>query len=258
MKSHIIKLSLFLFGSFSFGWVLGTVFHELGHAISVWVTGGRISHITINPFSWSYTYYASSPRFPAFSSWAGMLLGSGIGLILLFIVTRRHTPFLFPFVLAGALPILKDGGYYLVDILIGYKGDATDLVQLGIPKYIVLAVGVLWLILGLYLLISLINLSGVRPDEPFTNRLVLFGFGILPYFQLSAIYTMIYAKEDIVLEIVTILLVVALVIVVSFASSKLSRRKKEDSRTVIEWRHTTYALFLGIMAIVIPFLIFGL
>jgi Peptidase M50B-like len=75
MKHRILKLSIFLFGSFSFSWVLGTVFHELGYAIAMWVTGGKVSRITINPFSWSYTYYASSPRYPAFSSWAGMLLG---------------------------------------------------------------------------------------------------------------------------------------------------------------------------------------
>ena len=256
-NQRIVKLPLFLFGSFVFGSVVGTVFHELGHAISMWVTGGKVSRITINPFSWSYTYYGSSPRFPAFSTWSGVLLGSGLGLILLFIVTRKHTPYLFPFVLTSIMPILNGGGYYLVDILIGHTGDATSLVRSGTPKFAVFGAAILWLILGLYLVIRFINLSGVRPEDAFINRLVIFGFGIVPYFQLSAIYTMIYVPEDILQEIATILLAVVLVVVVAFASSKLPQHQKASLTVNIEWKHTAYALVLGIAAVVIPFLIFG-
>jgi hypothetical protein len=159
-------------------------------------------------------------------------------------------------VLAGAAPTLKDGGYYLVDILIGHRGDATDLVQSGIPKYIVLGVGFVWLIFGLYLATRLINLSGVRPEDSFINRLV-FGFGIFPYFQLSAIYTIIYVPEDIVLEIITMFLAVALVAVLAFASGKLPQRQKAISTVTVEWRHAFYAFVLGMSAMAIPFLIFG-
>ena len=223
----------------------------------MWITGGKVSRITINPFSWSYTYYGSSPHFPAFSTWSGVVLGSILGLILFLIAIRKPTPYLFPFVLTGILPILKGGGYYLVDILVGHQGDATDLVQSGTPKFVVLGAGTLWIILGLYLMIRFINLSGIRPEDPFVNRLVIFGFGILPYFQLSALYTIVFLPEDLMEEIATIFLAIALVTFVAFASSKLHQHKKTALKITIEWKHAVYALVLGISAIVIPFLIFS-
>jgi hypothetical protein len=257
MSQRIVKLPLFLFGSFTFGWTLGTVFHELGHAISMWITGGTVSRITINPFSWSYTYYGTSPRFPAFTTWSGVVLGSVLGLLLLFIVTRKHSPYFFPFVLASVAPILNGGGYYLVDILVSHRGDASSLLQSGTPKFVLLGAAVFWLILGLYLVIRLINLSGVKPEDPFINRMVIFGFGILPYFQLSALYSMIYTPEDTLQEIVSIVLVVILVLVLAFASIKMHQRQKATLVATVEWKHVAYALVLGFAAIVIPFLIFG-
>ena len=91
-KNRLLKLSLFIFGSFSFGWILGTVLHELGHAVAMWVTGGIVDGITINPFSWSYAYYGSAPAYPNFTTWSGVLLGSLFGLIILLTIRKKSSP----------------------------------------------------------------------------------------------------------------------------------------------------------------------
>ncbi len=63
-----MRKSLFLLGSFSIGYNLAMAIHELGHALAMWATGGSVARIRLNPFSWSYTYYGSSPACPVLTA----------------------------------------------------------------------------------------------------------------------------------------------------------------------------------------------
>jgi len=143
-----LVLSIFIFGSSAFGWVFGTGLHELGHAVSMWITGGVVNRITLTPFSWSYTYYGSPPKYPQFTTWSGVLLGSFFGLLILLWIRNKNSPYFVPFLYLGIAPMLQSGGYYFIDTFITKRGDAASLIQAGVPIYYVLGAGLALAFLG--------------------------------------------------------------------------------------------------------------
>ncbi len=250
------KLSLFIFGSFSFGWILGIVLHELGHAVAMWLTGGIVDRITITPFSWSYTYYGSTPKYPQFTTWSGTLLGSLFGAIILLISSKKATPYVVPFLFMGVSPMLNGGGYYVIDPFISKRGDPTSLVRSGVPMYIVLGVGILLLALGAYLVVRYIHWSGIEQQDSLQERLIIFGSGILPYFVLAMLYSMVFEPDDMMQSVIVILMVLLFVVLVAFVSSKYPKLAKNRLSVKITRGHVMYASVLGVLAIVVPHLIF--
>ena len=252
---QFVKLSIFIFGSFSFGWVFGIVLHELGHAIAMWVTGGIVDRITIAPFSWSYTYYESTPKYPQLTTWSGVLIGAAIGLIVLLGIRKNTTPYLIPFIFLGFSPLLNGGGYYIVDTFISNQGDAFSLLQSGVPKYVVLGVGLLLLAMGVYVVIINVHRVGITPKDTFIQRAVLFGSGILPYFMMKTIYAIIKNPKGVPDAVAAIIIVFFIVVLVSWAAPKYLNQGKIPE--TIEWYHAIYATLLGVSAIVVPQMIFA-
>jgi hypothetical protein len=221
----------------------------------MWITGGIVDRITINPLSWSYTYYGSLPKYPQFTTWAGVLFGSAMGLILLCSVWKKETPYLVPFLFMGLAPLLNGGGYYLVDTFISTQGDAFRLLQAGVPKFVVLSAGSILLAIGIYLTIRLVHRIGIMPQDTFLQRVALFGSGILPYFFLSLIYSSLYAKEDVPTDLSAIVMVFCFVVLIAWVSSKSLKRAGLSAK--IEWKHAIFAAGLGLSAIAIPYLFFA-
>lgn len=147
-RRRTLRLILFILGSFSFGSVLGTVLHELGHAVAMWLMGGVVERITISPYSWSYTFYGGTPLYPNVATWAGLVLGSLFGLVILWSIRKHSSPYLTPFMFIGVTTMLEDGGYYLLSIYVSKRGDAAHLIASGVPQPVVVAVAGLALILG--------------------------------------------------------------------------------------------------------------
>jgi small basic protein len=252
---RFVKRALFVFGSFSFGWVLGIVLHELGHALAMWLTGGIVERITITPFSWPYTYYGSAPRYPQFTTWAGLLIGSALGLVVVFGVRKRTTPYLLPFLFAGLAPMLNGGGYYLVDTFVSKQGDATDLIRAGVPEYVVIGAGILFLAVGAGFVIRYAYRLGLTPREAFLERALLLASGVLPFFVLSLIYTSAVEPEDLMTGVLAIAIASFFVVLVAWASLKYAN--PDRAATEVEWVHALYAALLGLAAIVVPHVIFA-
>lgn len=250
-----IKVSVFIFGSFSFGWAYGTVLHELGHAIAVWATGGVVQEITINPLSWSYTFYSGVINYPQLVTWSGLILGSAMGLFIFFLVRKWTSYFLVPFLFLGLAPLLLGGGYYLVDTFVSTTGDAYSLIQAGVSKYIVLSVAFITLALGTYYMIQITDRLGIKSQDTFIERVSLLGSGIIPFFILTLIYAVLYAKEDIPTFFAANAVALCFVLFISWVS--LRTQKQDEKIEEIEWEHTFFAALLGLTAIVAPYLIFN-
>lgn len=235
---------------------MGIVLHELGHAIAMWVTGGSVTRIVITPFSWSYTYYGSAPKYPQFADWSGLIIGSILSLLIVFMIRKQRSPYVVPFLFAGFAPLLNGGGYFLVDALVLKRGDAASLIASGVPMSSVAGAGLLFLAVGLYLVIRNIYRMGIEPQDAFGKRLARLAFGVLPYFIFAVIYSIIRAPENLAGSGIAILIVFAAMILASGASMKYGTPADGKVLTGIKWRHAICAVVLGVGAIVIPHLIF--
>jgi hypothetical protein len=254
---HPARVPLFAFGSFSSGWVIGIVLHELGHAVAMWMMGGSVERITINPLGWSYTYYATTPKYPNFATWSGVLFGSLFGLMILASIGKRPGPYVGPLFIAGVSPMLNGGAYYLIDAFVSRKGDAASLILSGVPRYLVLGAGVLFLGIGVYLVLRHIHWIGIRPRDSWARRMAILGSGVLPYFVLSLAYAIVWEPEDTLSGVVSVAMAGLFAGLISFASIRCPRFEKNRLSTGIKTRHVVYAVVLGVSTIGVPYVLFS-
>ena len=247
------RSSLFLFGSFSFAWVITVIIHELGHAISMWATRGNVTKITINPLSWSYTYYGSSPKYPIFTSAAGAGFGTLLGLLLLFFAYRSANLYWIPIWLISVGAFLQNGGYYAIDILLGVDGDASRLLDLGISKPLLFGLSILMLIPGIILFVRLFPLFGLAPEDNFLTRFFVIGFGIVPYFALTVLYALINNPDDLLLRLSSFFAVIFFTLMVSWISMQYPNLVKPNFKKNIKKHHLLYSMLLGILALTMPY-----
>ena len=178
-----------------------------------------------------------------------------MGLLVLLSLRKWTTPYLVPLFFLGLAPLLNGGGYYLVDTFITKKGDATALLRAGTPKYMILGAGLIFLATGLYLAIRLVKRLGITRQDTFLKRAALLGAGILPYFALALIYAIKNEEKDLLAALCSLPMTACVVIVIAWASQKYL--KQNEASVNIEWRHAIFAVCLGVLAIVLPHLIFA-
>ncbi len=191
-----IKKGLLLLGSFIIAYNMEVFLHELCHATAAWISGGDVSGIVINPFSWSYSY--SHSPYLLFHTAAGPLGSSLLGLLLFVILFRWTKTWLLPLLLIGPLSFIDSGEYLLVDTIMLSGGDACSLIEYGVPSFILIVSGLLLLIVGLILAFLLIKRIGLL-DTNFKDRLITFTIGIIPYLLAMLIWNYFYNYLEIML-----------------------------------------------------------
>ena len=134
------------------------------------------------------------------------------------------------------------------------KGDAFDLIRRGVPSYLVLGAGIMLLVAGLYCMLRILGRVGITQQDTLSERAAIICAGILPYFLLALLYTIINAKEDLPANLLAIVMVSFFSVFVAWMSMKLP--KWNDPPVNIEWKHVIFAVVLGISAIIIPRFIF--
>lgn len=189
-----MKTSLLILGAFCIAYNLGSILHELGHGVAVWLSGGKISSIVLHPFSWNWISYHSNPN-PLLASWGGVLFGVLFAVALSSIALLARSPFLTPlYLLAGCA--LATNGIYLAVAAVADVGDAGNLLSQGVPRAFLVAVG-LFLMLLSFLWSSLIQpLIGIPADVPLGRRLLTLHAGITPYLIAMAAYALLFAKAE--------------------------------------------------------------
>jgi len=53
-KNLLLRISVLFFLSYVFGVVFHNVIHELGHAITVWIQGGKVTGFYFHPYNSCY------------------------------------------------------------------------------------------------------------------------------------------------------------------------------------------------------------
>jgi hypothetical protein len=197
-QRQLLKLSLFLFGSFAIGFNLATALHELGHAIVMWASGGVVDRIVLHPFTWSYTYYGSMPKYPILTSSAGIVFESVVALLLVGLAWRsRQQSWSLTFIMIGTVATVKAGLYALIDGIVFGGGDATSLIQLGMPATVIVGAGILLIGVGLLLAITGFRSIDFGSQDTLLGRAAVLEGGLLPYLLGIVLYHFIYWPQEI-------------------------------------------------------------
>ncbi len=249
-SQRYIKISLFLFGGLMLGYNLGVYLHELSHAIVMVWLGGSIERIEMNPFSTSYTYYATPSPNPILTSWAGITLGSLLAVLIFgFCLLLNHDYI----ILLGSMTLIgslaTNGGYAVLDSYITHYGDPAYLIELGVPRGEVAGVGFLLLGLLLLLTVSMAETLGFQPEDGIMKRFVVLGGGIITYFTMDGVIGILFPRDYSETGIYAIPLAVLFVYVTAFLSKLLQPTiKLSIAKPVAElsWELILLTLLLGV------------
>jgi len=131
---------LVLIGSALVGsWLGMQAVHESGHALTAWLTGGRVARVVLHPLTISRTDLAANPR-PLAVVWAGPLVGAlaPVALWAGAAGLRLGAAFLLRF-FAGFC--LVANGAYVGAGSLGRVGDAGEMLRHGSPEWLLCLFG---------------------------------------------------------------------------------------------------------------------
>lgn len=197
-RNNSCKLILLLFGCTAIGYNLTTMLHELGHALSLWLTGGRVERITLNPFSWSCTYYAAPPTHPILTSCAGALSDMLLTMLLMIVASFLHYQLMrLMLVITGIVAIAHSGIYAIIDTMACSGGDPTTLIQAGVSQIAIFAIGALLIAVSIVFALYAVQFVGFQPGDSLAKRIVVLESGLLPYLIGIVVYQAIYNPQEI-------------------------------------------------------------
>jgi len=220
------RSSLLLLGSFALGFNATTLLHEVGHVLSLWAIGGRVDRIALHPFSWSYTFFASAPKYPAFVTASGSLFGVLSGLVLVAVVRRLRAAWTAPVLAAGVCCVVGNGTYLCIDSIMQGGGDATSLVRAGAPWGVVFYVALLILLVGFELSFMLLPRVGVGDSVSLTGRMAVLCCGVGAYFIGMFVHNLIWDRAAFVFWLGYSVIFMAVLTVMTLLSVRLKPRNQ--------------------------------
>lgn len=172
------------------------VLYVLGHALAMWLCGGSLVWIEINPLSWSYSVEGTASSYPLVSALAGMVFACGVSLTLAVFFWRRQTFFAPIFIVTAVISWVSNGLYYIIDATLDAWGEPFALVELGLQETVVVSIGVLLVIVGLFL--GKLTLARMTKGFAVVTRIIIVMGGIYPYLLAMCIYQFFNSTADII------------------------------------------------------------
>ncbi len=185
--------ALFLMVSYVFGLNLHNIFHEFGHAVAIWVQGGKVTGFYFHPFDSCLNFSTYVPDHVLLYA-GGAFFGGAATIIFPVLAWKYRTPYMMPLVMACAAGFITTARWMLIAPFSEVFTDYMSMIELGTPKFLILISGVISLIVGLMVLIYYLPLSGVRRRMSAGRYVLLFELGILP-FHITASFYMLLLKE---------------------------------------------------------------
>ncbi len=72
---RLFQQILLIASTMGFSWLAMMVFHELGHVLHAWASGGTVARVVLQPLAISRTDYVVNP-YPLVAAWGGAIWGS--------------------------------------------------------------------------------------------------------------------------------------------------------------------------------------
>ena len=190
--SIILKSSLLLIGSWIFAFLLGIVIHELGHALSYKVAGIPGIKMFFHPFDYSYTEIGfSSAEFfnRIFYELSGPLHNIFWATLIPLILWRFRSQKTLPFLMMAPAAYIPEG-VAIMDGVGRTWGDWGQAVYLGLPFSGAIAIGIVFLAIGLFSALLLIPIAYDVPKTNVWKRLIINLMAFPIWYLLRVIYSL--------------------------------------------------------------------
>ena len=140
---------LLIGSTLALSWLGMMVVHESGHVLHLWLSGGTVERVVLHPLTISRTDAGVNPH-PLWVAWGGAIWGSlaPLAAILLVRMTARSYTYLARFFAGFCL--IANGAYLAGDAFVR-GGDGRDLIGHGTAPWVLVALGLPLVALGLYL-----------------------------------------------------------------------------------------------------------
>ena len=117
---------------------------------------------------------------------------------------------MFPFIVAGTFGFLSTGiwmlrSLYRPDIFTDY----TSMIKLGVPEFVILFAGIIYISFGLLARIFFLPLAGITHETHYPTRFSVYLLGIIPWYLLMGLYNVVF-KQSAIVSLVSLLIPVAL------------------------------------------------
>ena len=136
-------------GLILYSWPMMMLFHELGHLLGAWITGGGVRELVWHPLVFSRTDVDPNPS-PLIVAWMGPLVGVALPLLAAAAVRaiRLSSHYLFAFFAGFCL--IANGAYLAIGSFEGV-GDAGDMMAHRTPRWVLIVFGGVTVPLGFWL-----------------------------------------------------------------------------------------------------------
>lgn len=200
--SLLRAIGLFMGTSF-FAFLLCGVLHETGHYLASTILGVPVRGIVLHPFGQDYNIYLGdlsvalgTPLRRAFEAFSGPFFNVLIGVMVSLLLWRRRAPVLLPLLMVGSTSLLMESVGIILEITDPMaSGDWSRVMQSGIPAGILWLLAVVMLIAGCIWMLQFLPLAGIRSQDPFWRKLVVFLAGIPVLLLCAVIYQTLFGEN---------------------------------------------------------------
>ncbi len=244
-----LKSFLILAGSFAFAFLLAEMIHELGHLLAHRYFGTQTAAIHLDPFGGSRIFgvHALPLEQMGITSAAGPALNLLLGTLTTLVVWPRMRPALLPFILWGPVALVQEG----VNLSLGLLSPGSDarwMVEWGIPAWLLVALGVLFVLLATGLISRILAARALSPDLSLGARFALIFFGLAFLMILRAVVSLFRSPAAAVENLVPLVFGGFLALIISAWTEGLGRRRQSAGQPplVLTWRDSFSALGMGL------------
>ena len=211
MKRQIslLKSILLFMGSAAFAFCFCAFLHEGGHLIVFESVGIPRTGLSLHPFGWNYnlslnedgTFWQMSPEaenadlISAINGGSGPILNLLLGVPIGLFFWKKRSPALLPLLMIGCWALLIEG-YPMLEQAFGGGGDWYQVINgVGVPKALVVLLGVICFAGGCIWMMQLLPLAGISAQDPFGRRLVVLLAGFPLFISGTVIYQLLFGVD---------------------------------------------------------------
>jgi hypothetical protein len=251
-----------LFAGFIIGMHSAVLLHEFGHALGYWLSGGTVTRIVMEaPLPAGHVGGHGPKELAHFWVWGGVVFGSIVTVAPLAIARRRRVPPLLRFaaLMTAAFCLGHNGMYLFIGSVIPFS-DASDMINLGAPRWLLFVLGIPLIVGFIFVLSSAIQLVDLKPTESLSRWIIIVELGLLS-FPAVMVASMFFMPVPSSVRSPTIAFVSCYAVSFSIATyrAREARRNSEIKHAQIpqRWSATCALALTAVALVIIEWLAFG-